>query len=158
MVEFGSILIWGLFATGVLTLMMSGSQQMGWSRMSLPYMLGTMVTARRSRAMLTGFTVHIVFGCGFAILYALVFEHWGTSGWWQGALLGVYHGLFMLVVVMSILPDIHPRMVGKHHGPTATRRLEPPGFLALNYGRETPFITMAAHIVYGLILGIFYTP
>jgi len=59
-------------------------------------------------------------------------------------------------VVMPALPDLHPRMASKHHGPTPTRQLEPPGFMALNYGRNTPGITLGAHVVYGGLLGAFY--
>jgi hypothetical protein len=33
--------------------------------------------------------------------------------------------------------------------------LEPPGFLMLNYGRRTPFVTLIAHIAYGAIVGGF---
>ena len=151
----GSILLWGLFATGVLTLIMSGSQQLGWSRISLPYMLGTIVTSRRVYAMGIGFFLHIVFGCIFALLYGLVFESLQRTSWWLGALLGLYHGLFMLIVVMGILSSIHPRMASKHHGPTPTRQLEPPGFLALNYGRHTPLITLAGHVAYGILLSFY---
>jgi uncharacterized oligopeptide transporter (OPT) family protein len=34
--------------------------------------------------------------------------------------------------------------------------LEPPGLMALNYGRKTPILTVLAHVVYGAILGAFY--
>jgi hypothetical protein len=37
------------------------------------------------------------------------------------------------------------------------RQLEPPGFLALNYGFQTPVSVIIAHIVFGVILGAFYT-
>ena len=152
----GSILLWGLFATGLFTLIMSGSQGLGWSRISLPFMIGSIFSPRRSRAMAIGFGLHLVFGWGFALLYAMVFESWEYVSWWLGGLLGLYHGLFTLVVVMPVLPSVHPRMASKHHGPTPTRQLEPPGFFALNYGRRTPYITLLAHLVYGTILGAFY--
>ena len=154
--DLGAALLWGVFATGVLTLLMAASQGLGWSRMSFPFMIGSMVTSHRSRAMGLGFLLHFVFGVGFAILYALVFEGWQRATWWLGGLLGVFHGLFILIVVMPALPDLHPRMAGKHHGPTPTRQLEPPGVLGLNYGRTTPAITLVAHVVYGVLLGAFY--
>jgi len=47
-------------------------------------------------------------------------------------------------------------MVSDSRGPEPTRLLEPPGFLAMNYGRMTPIVTLVAHTVYGLILGSFY--
>jgi hypothetical protein len=34
--------------------------------------------------------------------------------------------------------------------------LQPPGFMALNYGRQTPVVTIAAHLLYGAIIGRFY--
>lgn len=152
----GEALLWGFFATGALTLLMAASQGLGWSRMSFPFMIGSMFTSHRSRAMALGFTLHFVFGMVFALLYALVFESWQWSAWGLGALLGLFHGLFILIVVMPALPDLHPRMAGKHHGPTPTRQLEPPGFMALNYGRNTPTLTLVAHLTYGLLLGAFY--
>ena len=39
-------------------------------------------------------------------------------------------------------------------GPTSTAVLEPPGLLALNYGVQTPAVTIAAHLVYGAVLGL----
>jgi MFS family permease len=152
----GAALLWGLFATGVLTLLMALGQGLGWTRMSLPFMIGTMVTSHRSRAMALGFALHLGFGMGFALLYAFVFAGWQWSPWWLGGGLGLFHGLFMLAVVMPMLPNLHPRMASKHHGPTPTRQLEPPGFLALNYGRATPTLTLLAHVAYGILLGAFY--
>lgn len=36
--------------------------------------------------------------------------------------------------------------------------LEPPGFLALHYGYQTPMVTMLAHLSYGIVLGALYRP
>jgi hypothetical protein len=47
-------------------------------------------------------------------------------------------------------------MASEQRGPEPTRQLEPPGFLALNYGRRTPLSVILAHLVYGTILGAFY--
>ena len=33
--------------------------------------------------------------------------------------------------------------------------LEQPGFLLLNYGRQTPVVTLVAHLAYGAIVGGF---
>lgn len=151
-------LLWGLFATGVLTLVMSASQGLGLSRMSLPYMLGTLFTPHRGRAMVVGFAVHFALGVAFAVLYVAVFREWGASSWWLGAGLGLFQGLFVLVPGMQLLPAVHPRMASSHHGPTPTRQLEPPGFMARNYGIQTPIATLIAHVLYGAILGAFCGP
>jgi hypothetical protein len=151
-------LLWGFVGTVVLTGLMSGSQGLGLTRMSLPYMLGTMVTRDRDRAKLVGFLIHVVNGWLFALVYASAFESWRRATWWLGALIGLVHGAFVLLAGVRLIPALHPRMANEQQGPTPTRQLEPPGSLALNYGRRTPISVMAAHLVYGAILGAFYRP
>jgi len=48
-------------------------------------------------------------------------------------------------------------MASELHGPTVTRQLEPPGFLARNYGVQTAPFVVLAHVAYGMILGAFYS-
>jgi hypothetical protein len=71
-------------------------------------------------------------------------------------MVGFVHGLFVLVSVLPLLPGVHPRMASDFTGPQPTSGLEPPGFMALNYGRRTPVVTLLAHMVYGAIIGHFY--
>jgi hypothetical protein len=149
-------LLWGFVATVFLTGLLSGSQGLGLTRMSLPYMLGTMFTPDRDRAKLVGFGVHLLNGWWLAFVYAAAFQNWRRATWWLGAAIGLVHGLFVLLVVMPTLPGLHPRMASEQRGPEPTRQLEPPGFLALHYGRRTPVSLLLAHLVYGAILGAFY--
>jgi hypothetical protein len=72
--------------------------------------------------------------------------------------IGLVHAAFVLTAGMRVLPGLHPRMASEQHGPTVTRQLEPPGFLALNYGYQTPVSVVVAHVIFGAILGAFYTP
>jgi hypothetical protein len=148
--------ITALFATLALTLLMSASQGLGWSRISLPYMIGTVFSARRSWATAIGFALHFALGLSFATLYLSAFTAWRHAGAPLGAVLGLLHGFFVLMVGLEILAAFHPRMASRHHGPTPTRQLEPPGFLARNYGWRTPLVTLLAHVVYGAILGAGY--
>jgi len=152
----GSVLLWGFVATIVLTTIMSAAQGLGFSRMSMPYIVGTMFTPDRGRAGIIGFGAHVVNGWIFAIVYALAFESWGRATWWLGASIGAVHGLAVLVALMPVLPGFHPRMANESRGPEPTRSLEPPGFMALNYGSRTPLVTVAAHVAYGAVLGAFY--
>lgn len=126
------------------------------TRMSIPFLVGTIFTPARDRAMVVGFGVHVVNGLIFALLYAAVFEELRHASWWSGAVLGGLHGLFVLTIGMAVLPGLHPHMVSEYFGPTPNRLLQPPGFLALHYGRATPIVTMVAHLLYGAILGAFY--
>jgi hypothetical protein len=153
-----SILVWGFAATIVLTGMTIAAQSLGLTRIDLPFIIGTMVTSNRDRAKVLGTLFHVVNGWVFAVVYALFFEQLHTAGWWLGLLLGLVQGLFVVVAVLPILPGMHPRMVSDFRGPEPTRLLEPPGFLAVNYGRMTPLVLIAAHATYGLIIGTFYLP
>ena len=152
----GSILLWGFVATMVLTAIMQGGQSLGLSRMSLPFIVGTMFTGNRDRAPMFGFLTHLLNGWLFAFLYAGAFESWQQATWWLGAAIGLVHALAVLLALMPVLPGFHPRMASEQRGPEPTRMLEPPGFLGLNYGRRTPLLLVAAHLVYGAILGGFY--
>ncbi|MFW6359412.1 MAG: hypothetical protein ACOC0N_09415, partial [Chroococcales cyanobacterium] len=122
-IHFSNIFLWGFIGTILLTTILSASHQLGWSRMSFPYILGTMVTPNRYRANLIGFVLHFLNGWLFSVVYAFVFESWGEAGWWRGAALGFLHGMFSLVTIMPLLPGIHPRMASEHRGPTPTREL-----------------------------------
>lgn len=154
--SWGSVLLWGFVGTVVLTTLMSASQGLGLSRMSMPLMLGVMLTPDRRRAEIAGFLVHLVNGWAFAVVYALAFEGWGMAAWWLGAGIGLVHAAFVLAALMPVLPSFHPRMASERQGPGMLAQLEPPGFLALNYGRATPVATVVAHLAYGAILGAFY--
>ena len=154
--NWGSWLLWGFVGTLALTTLLSGSEGLGLTRMNFPYLLGSMFTPDHDRAKLYGFFVHLVNGWLFSLIYVLVFESLREASWWIGAIIGLGHSLFMLVVVMSLMPGVHPRMASETHGPTASRMLEPPGFLGLNYGFSTPLSIVIAHVVFGIILGSFY--
>lgn len=154
--NWGSILLWGFVATVFLTGIMAATHGLGWTRMSLPYMLGSIFTADRDRAKLFGMVFHFMNGLLFALLYAATFESWGRAEWWAGMAIGLVHAGFVLTAGMSFMPGMHPHMASEQRGPTPTRQLEPPGFLALNYGQQTPLTVIAAHLIYGGVIGMFY--
>src|ERR1700751_1462074 len=109
----------GFTGTLVLSALLAASQGLGLTRMNVPYLLGTVITADRDRARLYGVIAHILNGWVFAILYVLIFEDLHMVSWWLGMLIGIGHALFVLTVVMMLLPTIHPRMASERHGPTA---------------------------------------
>ena len=152
-----SILLWGFAATIVLTALTILGQSRGLTRIDLPFIIGTMVTSNRDRARFVGTMIHLANGWVFAIIYALFFENMHAATWWFGALIGAAQGLFVVVALLPVLPGIHPRMVSDFRGPEPTRLLEPPGFLAQNYGRSTAAVLVFVHAVYGLVLGLFYS-
>jgi uncharacterized membrane protein YagU involved in acid resistance len=151
--EFERILLWGLTATVVMTTVMQGSQGLGFSRLSLPFLAGTFFTGNRRWASVVGLLVYLIGGWIFAFFYFLLFLGIGQATLWLGVVIGFLHGLFLLVALLPLLPQFHPRMATEYDGPTDRRRLEPPGFLGLNFGYRTPLVALTGHVIYGAILG-----
>jgi hypothetical protein len=153
-------LIWGAIVGGlagtlVLTTVLRAAGELGLTRMDIPFLLGTAVTADRVRAKAIGYALHFVFGLLFALAYYAVFLVIDRSGFLLGAAFGLVHALFAgSALVNVLLPVVHPRM-GTGFDAGRSPLLEPPGFLMLNYGRQTPLVTVLAHVAYGAIVGGF---
>jgi hypothetical protein len=153
--------VWGAVAGGfvgtlVLTTALRTAGELGLTRMDLPFLLGTIVSADRARAMALGYAMHFVAGQVFAMMYLAIFAAIGHSGWWLGAGFGLAHGLFASTALVNVLlPVIHPRMGTPLSSAADRPLLEPPGFMMLNYGRRTPLATIVAHVAYGTIVGGF---
>jgi hypothetical protein len=150
-------LTFGFVATAVLTALMVAAQLGRQTRMDLPTMLGTMVTADLDRARVPGILIHFANGQVFALFYASAFALVGRSGWLLGAAFGLVHGLLALILIIPALPSIHPRMASERTG-LELAVLEPPALFAQNYGRRTAAVTLLAHLAYGAILGGFLKP
>lgn len=146
--------LFGLIATAALTSVMTIAQLAGLTRLDLPLLLGTIVTEDPDRARVAGFFLHLLVGLGFALGYAAVFALLGEATWWLGALLGLLHAAVALTVLVPLLPGVHPRLASARAGRSSTAALEPPGLFGLNYGRETPAVAIAAHLVFGIALGV----
>jgi hypothetical protein len=153
--QFFFFLLWALLATVAMTAILEGSQGMGFSRLSLPFLIGTMFTDDRRKALVLGFAIYTIGGWLFALTYLAIFVSVNIFTWWFGMLVGILHGVILLVWALPLLPYVHPRLASEYSGVTAQRQLEPPGFLALNYGKRTPLTTLIGQAVYGATLGGF---
>ena len=153
--------IWGAIAGGfagtlVLTTALRAGNELGLTRMDLPFLLGTAFTTDRTRAKALGYVLHFLAGIVFALIYYAIFSAIDTSGWALGALLGLLHGIVSATALVNILlPAVHPRMGSTLSAADSHPLLEPPGFLLRNYGRGTPIATLLAHVAYGAIVGGF---
>jgi hypothetical protein len=149
-------IVGGLLGTVVLTTALRAASELGLTRIDLPFLLGTAIAEDRIRAKVVGYALHFVFGVLFALAYYAVFAVVDRSGIVLGALLGLIHALFVGVALVNILlPAVHPRMGTGFDAAGSAPLLEPPGFMLVNYGRETPLAMIASHIVYGAIVGGF---
>jgi hypothetical protein len=151
--EIAAVLVWGFAATATLSAVMYGAQRLGYSRLSIPFLIGTLFTGERASAQALGVVFYLMGGWLFAFVYYFIFAAVGRTGWEIGLLIGAVHGAVLLVMLLPLLPYVHPRMASEYEGPSRARRLQPPGFLGLNYGYRTPLTTIVAHALYGLILG-----
>ena len=144
----------GFVGTLVLTTIAHGASELGLTRMDLAFLLGTSVTDDRRRARAIGYLFHFLIGLGFALLYGVFFASVGASSWWLGALLGAVQAVFTSTVLVNVLlPVVHPRMGTPESAADRVTLVEPPGFLMLNYGRNTFVVTLVAHLAYGAIVG-----
>jgi len=151
--------IWGALAGGfvgtlVLTTALRTANELGLTRVDLPFLLGTAFTVDRRRAKALGYLLHLAAGEAFALIYYVIFAAIDTSGWLLGALFGLLHGVVAATALVNILlPVVHPRMGSALSAADSRPLLEPPGFLMRNYGRGTPIATVLAHVAYGAIVG-----
>ncbi len=156
--------VWGAIAGGfagtlAMTTLLRVASELGLTRMDIPFLLGTAVTVDRTRAKVVGYALHFAAGLLFSLVYYALFVAIDRSGWWLGALFGVFHALFAGTTVVNILlPFVHPRMGTPTTSADSAPLLEPPGFMLLNYGRSTPVVTLVAHVVYGALVGGFAAP
>ncbi len=153
--------IWGALAGGfvgtlVLTTGMRAATELRLTRIDLPFLLGTALTADRVRARALGYGLHFLFGLVFAVGYYAVFRSIDQAGPWLGALFGLLHAFFAgSALVNVLLPLVHPRMATIFSDASSAPLLEPPGFLLLNYGARTPLVMAVVHVMYGAIVGTF---
>lgn len=148
----------GFAGTLVLTTLLRTASEFQLTRMDLPFLLGTAITGDRARAKAIGYLAHFVIGQLFALGYYALFIALGRHDWWLGALFGLGHGLFTGTVLINVLlPLVHPRMGTPLSDAGTVALLEPPGFMARNYGLRTPTVSLVAHVAYGTIIAVFLT-
>ena len=153
--------LWGALAGGfvgtiVLTSGLRVAQELGWTRMDIPLLLGTVFTDDRDRATVIGVAVHFLNGSCSRLGYYAIFSAVDQAGWLFGAALGVVHAaLAGGVLVTVLLPAVHPRMGTPWSDAEETPLPRPPGFLLVNYGRRTALWTLIGHVAFGAIVGGF---
>jgi len=149
----------GFVATLVMTTILRGASELGLTRADLALLLGTAVSDNRRRARALGYVFHFVFGIGFALAYVAFFHVVGRGGWMLGALLGALHAVFDATVLVNVvLPVVHPRIGTPETAANEIALVEPPGFLLMNYGRNSFLVALVAHLVYGALVGLIARP
>lgn len=147
-------LVGGFLGTVVLTTTLRAASEFRLTRMDIPFLLGTAFSDDRRRGKAIGYVLHFLAGLVFALMYWVAFRVLGESSWWLGGLFGLVHvGFAGSALVNILLPVVHPRMGTHATSARSTPMLEPPGFMLINYGRQTPLVAIFAHVAYGMIVG-----
>jgi hypothetical protein len=140
----------GFAASLVLALALLGAAQAGLTRLDLLLLLGTVTRLRAAGARAAGFAALLVAGMAAALAYPPALGALGWDAWWQAAVLGAAHGALAVLAVGVLAPLAHPRL----RDPARTR-LERPGAALQRYGVLSAPVLIAAHVLYGAVLGAF---
>src|ERR1035437_259461 len=97
--------------------------EMDWAGWALFGVLAaTALTAVIIAAQVAGFFIHLVVAMGLALGHAAMFDPVHCATWWFGALLGLLHVAVALMVLLPLLPGVHPRMGSHRAGPARPGR------------------------------------
>jgi hypothetical protein len=80
----------GFAGTLVLITILRAASELRLTRIDLPFLLGTALTANRLRAKALGYALHFLAGFGFAVVYYTIFVAIDRSGSWFGATMGSF--------------------------------------------------------------------
>jgi hypothetical protein len=144
--------LWGGIAGAVaLVAVYIGFYGLRLTRLDLVGFEGGLVTAERGPLRYVyGTIVHVVLGALAALAYRWVFQQVDAAtyvGW--GALVGLAHG----VLAVLALP-----LAARLNGRVRRGEQPSPGFAGLAYGRLTPLAIVAAHVVFGIWVGLVLLP
>jgi hypothetical protein len=146
-------------ATVVMTLLLQMGGWMGMTRMNMGLMLGSMFVGDPGRARAVGWTMHLVNGLVFGLLYAVVFwivdPESVSSAWWIGLLVSLAHGIVALAS-MPIMSAVHPRVRAGDVGATGELTLPRFGFGGRGFGAGTPVGILMGHLAFGLVWGLVF--
>lgn len=156
MVEFalGPALAAGFVGTLAMTAVMMAGRAMGMTSMDMPLMIGGMMSDDEGKARRLGMTIHVLMmgTVVFGVLYGFLFAAFDSDAALTGLSIGVVHGLIFGLMVLPMMPAIHPRMKASASG----FQLDAPGVLGVGYGKGTAVGIVMAHAVYGLVVALVF--
>lgn len=137
--ELVQVLLAGVVATACMTLCLYSIHWSGFANGDMVRALGSWVTRRYEDSLLIGLLIHFSAGAGFSLIYVEAWQRTGfpatTLGIPIGALFGLFHGSVVSLMLVMIVAEHHP-----------LERFREAGFsVALTH--------IAAHVVYGLVIG-----
>ncbi len=146
-IQVGRTILGGVLGTVAFTVLMYVAPLMGFPKMDVPTMLGTMFVADPGAAFVPGLVMHFMIGIILALGYTIFFASWLPGQAWQrGALYGLVPWLMAMVVVMPMMALMHPLV--------RSGMMPAPGFFVAGRGTVlAPFGSLMVHLVYGAVVG-----
>ena len=119
-------------------------------RMNLFLMLGTMMFRNKGSAYVAGAMMHGVMSVVFGLIHVALYSAFGLTSalvaW--GALFGFVHWL-VTGMGLGMIPVMHPLI--------RRGEMDAPGAFAMNYPAMTAMGFFMLHIIFGILVGAFYT-
>ena len=146
----GRALLGGVVGTAAFTVLAYAGPLMGFPRMDIATMLGTMIVSDPAGAFWPGMAMHFMIGLILALGYAALFASWLPGApWLRGAIYGLVPWAMAMVVVMPMMAVVHPLVVAG--------MMPAPGFFLLGMGTVmAPLGSLIGHLVYGAVVGAIY--
>jgi hypothetical protein len=126
----------------------------GMTRMNFLPMLGSMMAPKASRSATygIGLMIHLMASAAFGLIYAAILtaidvDSVGAAAAWA-VVIGALHGVGVVILMPVMLAMAHPLV--------RRGELERPGALMTGFGSMTPVGSLAAHVVFGLVVGSVY--
>lgn len=139
------IIVAGLVATAVFTMLLYAAPMMGMPRMDIPQILGSMALSQGGLALTMGMVMHFIMGLVFATIYAAVWSGLNISvTWWSGLIFGAIHSM-VAGVGMNILLAMHKEI--------KAGRLDNPMKAG---GAKGVAGVVLGHMVFGLVVALVY--
>ena len=137
----------GVTASLVFSFVLAMAPKMGIPKMDIVDLLGSMFSARTNQAL--GWTMHLMMGIVFALIYALLWSSGISAATWVGGL--IFGAVQWLVVgmVMGMIPMMH---VGIKSG-----AVQAPGMWMTNNGGAMAFMGgLVGHMIFGIVIALVY--
>ena len=150
--DFPALIGAGLLAGAIMSavLYMGIAVMPGQMKMNLFYLLGSMMFREKTMVYMAGAMAHAGMSVIFALIHVGVFDAVDLES--KLALWGLLFGFVHYMVVgmaLGMLPLLHPRI--------RDGELQAPGAFALAYPPGTAIGFLMLHLLYGVLVGAFYT-
>jgi hypothetical protein len=138
----------GFLGAVAMTVFMIALRTLGVTSLNLEILLGSMVTSTSDIGSWgLGFLIHLIAGALFGIVYGLIMESLGRTGWVVGVGIAAVH---------AVLSGLALPLIGAAHPLVRSGQIPAPGLFASALGGMGVVLFIALHLIFGAIVGRTY--